>query len=87
MLIKKTAVDFLIEEINKDCHTSAYIPPNTIAEAKKYELKDFIELIIDFQLWMNEHDYISNHLWDYEEMARIYVTQNNKNQNNGNTNF
>ena len=33
----QTAVEWLVSEVNKDCHISAYFPPELIKQAKEME--------------------------------------------------
>jgi hypothetical protein len=50
---------------------------NLFQEALEAEREQNINIIIDFQLFMAEHGYISNFLWDFEDMATKFL--NNKN--------
>jgi len=36
------AVDWLVNEVNKDCHISAYFPPHLIIKAKSMEKEQII---------------------------------------------
>ena len=38
-----TAVEWLTQEVNKDCHISAFIPPDLVKKAKEMEKEQIIE--------------------------------------------
>jgi len=39
-----------------------------------------LDELIFFQVYLNENDFISGHLWDYEKVAKQYLK--NKNERN-----
>lgn len=40
---EQTAVEWLVQEVNKDCHISAFIPPYLVNKAKEMEKEHIIE--------------------------------------------
>jgi len=38
-----SAIDWIVQEVNKDCHISAYFPPDLIEKAKEMEKQKIIE--------------------------------------------
>lgn len=73
-----TPVEWLYEQVkftDKDTYNALY---EQYYEAKEAEREQNMNLIIEFQLFMNKHDFISNHLWDFEHMAIKFL--NNKKQ-------
>jgi hypothetical protein len=43
---QQTAVEWIVSEINKDCHTSAYFPPDLIQKAKSIEKEQIINAML-----------------------------------------
>jgi len=38
-----SAIDWIVQEVNKDCHISAYFPPDLIEKAKEMEREKIIK--------------------------------------------
>lgn len=73
-----TPVEWLYEQVkftDKDTYNALY---EQYYEAKEAEREQNMNLIIEFQLFMNEHDFISNHLWDFEDMAIKFLNSKKK---------
>lgn len=69
-----TAVEYLVEKVfGKETEFSKTL----IDKALKLEQKQIMDTIIEFQLFMYENDFISNHLWDYEDMAIKFLNSKN----------
>jgi len=46
-MAQQTAVEWLVKQVNKDCHISAYFPPELIEKAKEMEKKQISEAHYD----------------------------------------
>lgn len=74
----QTPVEWFYEQVkftDKDTYNALY---EQYYEAKEAEREQNMNLIIEFQLFMNEHDFISNHLWDFEDMAIKFLNSKKK---------
>lgn len=78
-----TAVEYLIQHLTAigelNIPDGYNIVTDIVRQALEKEQEDKIDIIIKFQLFMHEHGFISNHLWDYEDMAIKFLNSKKNN--------
>lgn len=55
-MAQQTAIDWLVEQVNKDCHISAFIPPDLIKKAKEMEKEQLNKACYDGYYEENLYD-------------------------------
>ena len=74
---KQTPVEWLKERLPSLFLNDSGHYRDLFYEASEAEREQNMNLIIDFQFFMAEHGYISNFLWDFEDMAIKFLNNRN----------
>ena len=79
---QKTAEEYLqiayeiILENQSDKHKD--VDPVLLNAMQHYADQEVIKALLDFQLWLNEKNLITNHDWDFENEAKKFMKSINK---------
>lgn len=74
----QTPVEWLYEQVkftNKDTYNALY---EQYYEAKEAEREQNMNLLINFQLYLCEGEYITDYEWDFENMAIKFLNSKKK---------
>jgi hypothetical protein len=68
----QTSIEWLWEQIPVDytCKRSAF---EVFEQAKEMHKQEIIEDIIGFQIYLHDNGLITNHDWEFEKLAKLYV--------------
>ena len=77
-MINQTPVEYLKSNLQSLFIDDSGHYKKLFYEASEAEREQNMNLIIEFQLFMNEHDFISNHLRDFEDMAIKFLNSKKK---------
>jgi hypothetical protein len=87
--MKQTAVDWLVDQLikqgyfEKDKHFSITNLDHLVHQAKEMEKQQInpevlVDELLNFQIYLNEQEYIDYHSWEYEKEAKYYVYVDSK---------